>query len=282
MIKGRCQVRVCGLKPVAPREILVYTKGMMVSDRTVFLGIDPGSGREGMTYVALDAEKRLLAIGGGKMPDILAYAAGQADVLAAVNHFYKPSQDASSTELQQRLFPEFGDDLFGRLRKEAVERLESSAGVGTVGMIEKDTRSAQQRSNLLVQQLEGLGYHPFPAEEEKRQWLRFSAQATFVSLCGGRLFDARSLEGRLQRQLILFEEKLPIKDPMDFFEEVTRRRLLLGRLPYEVIYAPGELNALAGAYTAWLAAFDHQRLVKEEDGSESGWYLPLPPLPAET
>ncbi|GAP09832.1 hypothetical protein BECAL_00984 [Bellilinea caldifistulae] len=251
---------------------------MMVSSRTVFLGIDPGSGREGMTYVALDAEKRLLAIGGGKIQDVLAYAAGQAEVLAAVNHFYKPSRELPATEIQQRLFPEFGDDLFGRLRKEVAERLESNTAAG---LAEKDSRSARQRSGLLVQQLQGLGYQRFPMEEENRQWLRFSAQAAFYSLSGGRLFEARSLEGRLQRQLILFEEKLPIKDPMDFFEEVTRRRLLLGRLPYEMIYAPGELNALVGAYTAWLAVFDEQRVKKEEDGSEGGWYLPLPPAPAE-
>jgi len=68
---------------------------------------------------------------------------------------------------------------------------------------------------------------------------------------------------------------------MDFFEEVTRRRLLLGRLPYEMIYAAGELNALVGAYTAWLAVFQEQRVSKEEDGSQSGWVLPLPPAPAE-
>ncbi|MFN7036481.1 MAG: hypothetical protein ACK4SN_08950 [Bellilinea sp.] len=253
----------------------------MVSNRTVFLGIDPGSGREAMTYVALDAEKRLLAIGGGKIEDVLAYAAGQAEALAAVNYFYRPSREPPSAEIQQRLFPEFGDDLFGRLRKEAAERLETGIGESGLGLAEKDSRSGRKRSDLLVQQLQGLGYHRFPAEEEKRQWLRFSAQAAFLSLCSGRLFEGRSLEGRLQRQLVLFEEKLPIKDPMDFFEEVTRRRLLLGRLAYEMLYAPGELNALAGAYTAWLTVFDEQRVSQEADDREVIWYLPLPPAPTE-
>jgi len=272
--------QVLWLKAVALPEFLVYTKYMMVSDRTVFLGIDPGGGREGMTYVALDADKRLLAIGGGKIQDVLAFAAGQAEVLAAVNSFYKPAREAPPAEMQQRLFPEFGDDLFGRLRKEAAERMEASAGISAAGVVEKDSRSARQRSNVLIQQLQELGYRRFPVEEGDRQWLRFSAQASFMELCGGRLFESRTLEGRLQRQLILFEEKLPLKDPMDFFEEVTRRRLLLGRLPYEMIYAAGELNALVGAYTAWLAAFHPQR-IREEDGSEGLWYLPLPPAKPE-
>lgn len=269
------------MKQVAQADNLDYTKGMMVSERTVFLGIDPGSGREGMTYVALDAEKRVLAIGGGKIQDVLAFAAGQLDALAAVNCLIKPLKEPPSMEVQQRLFPEFADDLFGRLRKEAAERLEASSGGGMSGQVEKDSRGARQRSEILVQQLKELGYRAFPDEDQKRQWLRFSAQAAFLSLCGGRLFESRSLEGRLQRQLILFEEKLPLKDPMDFFEEVTRRRLLLGRLPYEMIYASGELNALVGAYTAWLAVFEEQRVSREEDGSEGGWVLPLPPVSAE-
>ena len=40
-----------------------------------------------------------------------------------------------------------------------------------------------------------------------------------------------SLEGRLQRQIILYEQGLRIKDPMDFFEEITRYKLAKGIWP---------------------------------------------------
>lgn len=251
---------------------------MHPGERMIFLGIDPGSGREALTYVALDAEKRILAIGGGKIHDVLAFAAGQGEALAAVNCFNAHPKELPAAEVQQRLFPELADDLFGRLRKEAAERLETQTASGLTGMVEKDSRSARQRAQILLQNLQELGYSPFPEDDAKKQWLRVSAYGVFLSLCGGRLFEARSLEGRLQRQLILFEEKLPLKDPMDFFEEVTRRRLLLGRLPYELLHTTGELNALAAAYTAWLAVFAPQRLREEPDAGEGRWYLPvLPP-----
>jgi hypothetical protein len=40
---------------------------------------------------------------------------------------------------------------------------------------------------------------------------------------------------------------------MRFFEEVTRHKLLKGILSVESLYAPGELDALSAAYTAWKA-----------------------------
>jgi hypothetical protein len=63
-----------------------------------------------------------------------------------------------------------------------------------------------------------------------------------------------TLEGRLQRQLALYERGLGIKDPMVFFEEITRHRLVKGILPLEVIYTPEQLDALVAAYTAYVAA----------------------------
>ena len=39
---------------------------------------------------------------------------------------------------------------------------------------------------------------------------------------------------------------------MDFFEEITRYKMLKGIFPAELIYAPEMLDALVAAYTAWL------------------------------
>jgi hypothetical protein len=41
---------------------------------------------------------------------------------------------------------------------------------------------------------------------------------------------------------------------MDFFEEVTRRSVLKGELPFDLIYEPVALDALAAALTASLVA----------------------------
>ena len=62
---------------------------------------------------------------------------------------------------------------------------------------------------------------------------------------------ADSLEGRIQRQLSLYALGMDIPDPMNFFEEITRYRLLKGILVEEGLYASAELNAIAAAYVAW-------------------------------
>jgi hypothetical protein len=78
------------------------------------------------------------------------------------------------------------------------------------------------------------------------------AQKCFLALCGNELFARRTLEGRIQRALILYDEGLQIPDPMDFFEEITRHKLLRGILPLENIHTSKELDALVAAYMAWM------------------------------
>ncbi len=62
-----------------------------------------------------------------------------------------------------------------------------------------------------------------------------------------------TLEGRIQRELLLYELGFRIGDPMVFFEEITRHKLLHGLLPFELVYSPAQLDAMAAAYTAWHA-----------------------------
>jgi hypothetical protein len=48
---------------------------------------------------------------------------------------------------------------------------------------------------------------------------------------------------------------------MDFFLEITRHKLMQGDLPLEHILTFDELNALAAAYIAWLAAHQPEDII---------------------
>ncbi|MEW6649934.1 MAG: hypothetical protein AB1453_07060 [Chloroflexota bacterium] len=266
---------------VALGYILIYTIPMFADSNAVFIGIDPGSGRGMMVYVALDADKRILAIGGGKLSDVLAFAAGQSQALAAVHVVSIPRKEPDKMEVQQQLFADCDEGVFGKARREAAEWIENPQSVLAGAYRERESRSARQRANDVLHQLQQLNYQSFPRTDSSRQWLRVSVTAAYTALTGGRLFESRSLEGRLQRQLALYQEKLPVRNPLDFFEEITGHRLLLGKLPFEMLYAPPELNALAAAYTAWLAVFEPQRVIEEEDPHAGMWFLPLRPSPAK-
>lgn len=98
-----------------------------------------------------------------------------------------------------------------------------------------------------------LGFKPYSSKQDPRQFLVTSADDCFRALSAHRLFPRRSLEGRLQRSAILYEQGLQITDPIDIFEEFTRYKLIQGILPLENIHASKELDALVAAYLAWTA-----------------------------
>jgi hypothetical protein len=104
----------------------------------------------------------------------------------------------------------------------------------------------------------------FKSQSEKRrprQWLETNAQDCFHALSGHKLFPRRSLEGRLQRSAILYEQGLQMTDPVDLFEEITRYKLVQGILPLDGLPSSNELDALVTAYLAWLVTNRSQQVV---------------------
>ena len=249
----------------------------MLSDpHTLFIGIDPSGARDGLVYVALDADRQIFAIGGGKVSDVLAFLAGQSQALAAINAPSALNQGLSEKEdVQQRLFVDPQGGRWTNLRIAEMELIQRGLDGQTTPARLRDCPAWMQRGFTLYQQLQKMGYNAFPADEGQRQWLEVNARAAFASLAQGELFEARLLEGRLQRQLLLHAEGVAVQDPMDFFEEVTRHRLLRGILPYEMILEAHELNALAGAYTAWLAVHQPERVMAVGDEREGLVRLPV-------
>lgn len=111
-----------------------------------------------------------------------------------------------------------------------------------------------QRSLKFSAELGMEGFQFWPASNAIRQMLETQADAAYWSLLGVKPFASASLEGRIQRQLLLQSKGINVPDAMEFFEEVTRHRLLSGKLPEGKVLAPAQLNALVSAYTAWVAA----------------------------
>jgi len=129
--------------------------------------------------------------------------------------------------------------------------------------------------------IEALGFQPYPQPAAAYQTLEANAHASFCVILGHNPFPRTSLEGRLQRQLALYEQGLKIRDPMDFFEEITRHKLLRGALPVEQIYTPEELDALSAAYVAFAAGHHPERIVKVGNSDEGQITLPATQLKAK-
>lgn len=107
---------------------------------------------------------------------------------------------------------------------------------------------------VLFEQLKKMSFRTFPAQNETHQWFKTVANESFRAFLKKKLLGRRTLEGRIQRALALYDQGLRIDDPMEFFEEITRYKLMQGILPVENLYTSNELDALVAAYVAWTTA----------------------------
>lgn len=221
-------------------------------NNAIFLGIASSAGRRPYTFVALDSRVRVLAWGNGTQSDVLAFAAGQSSALAAVSPPARAHLEAQG------------------------EQTDFQPGLGFTLPADQPAGPAWLRSlSALIEQFQALDYRPFFDGEASRQWLAVHAETAYASLLGRSPLPAGTLEGRMQRQLALFEdgeERLDLRDPMDFFEEITRFKLLRGTLPVESILTQLELEAMMAAYTAWLAVNRPARLSRREEAFP--FYIP--------
>ena len=77
----------------------------------------------------------------------------------------------------------------------------------------------------------------------------------FCTLLGHLPLPKHTLEGSLQRQLLLHRHKLGVPDPMAFIKEHHPAAFAPGQPAYRITCTlKVELDALVAAYTAWQAA----------------------------
>lgn len=229
----------------------------MSAPAAVYIGIEPGSGRKASAMMVLDENQRIMAQGCGNLADALAYAAGVASAVAAVNAPARPGREKPARAVEKDLLSR------GAWIYQTPPSLDSAP-------------ASLRRGLELHERLAVMGYLPYPAGDSPRQKLEAPAEAAFWSLLGLRPFEAHTLEGRLQRQLVLADAGVSVPDAMNFFEEITRHRLLRGMLPLDHIFLPEELNALLCAHIAWRAVHQPENLQLLGDPEEGQVVLPLP------
>jgi hypothetical protein len=242
-------------------ELKVGYTHSMPADFATYIGVSASSGRKPFTYLAIDTGRKLLALGTGSMVDVLSFALGQTSALLALSPPPRPNHPESEPVALNEYLRQLE---FEQTQEPGVPR---TPPAGCPGWL--------RASFSLAEQLETLGYAPFPAEGGARQWVETQSQAGFHSLLGTAPFQAGTLEGRIQRQLVLTDQELDVPDAMDFFEEITRYRLLHGILPVEKILPQPELDAWLAAHVAWLAAKQPKALRKSGEAQDGHVYLPV-------
>jgi hypothetical protein len=251
----------------------------MLFNQATFIGVDPTAGQEPFVYAALDHQLRLLALAEGEIDEVMAFIGGQQQALVGVNAPRRLNQGLMADEsYRSRLSPppRSGRYLGYRvaeyeLRQQAIHTYRTPRHISTC------PRWIQVGFRV-YQRLEGLGYRPNRPGERSWQYIEVYPHACFCVWLKAAPLPKKSLEGRIQRQLALFELGVELRDPMTFFEEITRHRLLMGTLPEGILFSPAELDALAAAYMAWITALHPDKTTQVGDPTEGEIVLPTEPL----
>ena len=227
----------------------------MLFNRSIYIGIDPTAGPKAIAYAALDEDLRPMALGQGNLAEVLAFIGGQQEALVGVHAPARLNQGLMADEERRAGFsPPPTPGRWEDLRLAEYELIRRGLEIYQTPGKEKPVKGWMRTGFTLHKRLNELGYKAYPDEKSKRLVAEVSPEVCYRMWLERKPFPKRSLEGRLQRQLALYDLELDIPDPMRFFEEVTRHRILQGELPDEAIYTSGELQGLAIAYTAWKAA----------------------------
>lgn len=246
---------------------------------STFVGIDPTAGRKPFAYTALDGNLRLAAVGRGTLEEVLAFTAGQQQAIVAVCAPRRPSQRLMErSEVRDRLNPPPRPGRWMNFR--LVEYLLRQHGISSYKTPPevKACPNWMQMGFHLYRRLEQMGFQPYPTKKPTLQWMEVYPHACFCTLLGHAPLHKNTLEGRIQRQLVLHKNKVGVPDPMDLIKGLTAQHILQGSLPTNRLYTQGELDALVAAYTAWQATNHPNEITLLGDASEGQVVLPVAEL----
>lgn len=181
-----------------------------MTNQPIFAGVDFSSGRQLVTFAALDEALNIVLLDRYEIVHVIAHLKQYGKLTLAVNVPSSKSQQGSYSDFRRKL--------------------------------------AQ------------TGLKAYAAKAAPRQFLETDAQACFRILIDKSPLPRRTLEGRVQRGLLLYDQGLRLTDPMDFFEEITRHHMLDGVFPNELLYSASELDALFAAYVAWLVVNEPEQV----------------------
>lgn len=246
---------------------------MLLPEKT-YIGIDPTASKTPITFAVLDADCNLLVLDNGEMDDAFSFTSGEMESFVAVNGPPNPNHGLLKKELEQQgLLP--GQMRGSDLRMAEYLLRKKNIMISPTPSQKQYCPEWMQLSFNLYNKLYEAGYKPYLTENAPRQWLETNPHAAFCALLDQQPLSKPTLEGRLQRQLILHEASIGIRNPMEFFEEITRHRLIKGIFPFEKIYTPEQLDALAAAYTAYLAAREPDKVIFVGSIDEGRIVLPV-------
>ena len=245
----------------------------------VFVGVDPSAGERPIHYAALDRNLRLIAQDTGDMESVLAFIAAQERAVVAIDSPQSPNRGLMGRpEIRRQYNLQPGGRTWRDWRVCEYELRRRNIRVYNTPAELSAIKSWVRTGFELFKRLDKLGYRTFSGRqpEHPRISLEARSHAGYSVLLDRRPFLKDTLEGRMQRQLVLYLQGVDLSNPMQALEEITRHRLLTGELELQVLKSAEELEALMAAFTAASLALKPEEITSLGDPEEGLIVLPTP------
>jgi predicted nuclease with RNAse H fold len=227
---------------------------------------------------------RPIACGGwSRASSLRAFVAGVQSGVVAIDAPQSPNQGLMlRAEVRRRFDLRLGSRTWGQWKVCEYELRRRNIRLYNTPAKEKDAPAWMRQGFSLYRRLSSIGFTHFVAGESRtdRMMIEVHPHACFAALLGRRPFLKGTLEGRLQRQLVLYVEGFEVPNPVHVLEEITRHHLLTGDLPLSGLHDHDQLDALMAAYTAYLVGIKPARVSQVGDRDEGLITLPAPELKA--
>ncbi|OGO09659.1 MAG: hypothetical protein A2Z66_13085 [Chloroflexi bacterium RBG_13_66_10] len=249
----------------------------MLFDEALYVGIDPTAGSRPMHYAVLDGDLRLVALRHGGLEELLAYVAGLEHAIVAVDAPQSPNRGLMlRPEVRRRFNLQPGGKTWGQWKLCEYELRRRNIRLYNTPAKEKDAPNWMRTGFEIYRRLGAMGFHFFERGQpmEGRLVIEVHPHACYAALLARRPFLKQTLEGRLQRQMVLYLQGVDLPNPLGVLEEITRHHLLTGHLPLRGLLSHDELDALAAAFTAHLVGAKPERVSQLGDREEGLITLP--------
>ncbi|MFQ5407350.1 MAG: DUF429 domain-containing protein [Anaerolineales bacterium] len=245
-------------------------------DRQVYIGIDPTAGRRPSHIAVLDAELRLLQQAAVPMREIVALVDRYPAAICAVDAPKGVNRGLlTRPEVRTRVGLPAGGSKWSQYKLSEFELQRRGIKLYNTPLDPTAAPGWMQAGWKLYDELRAIGYQDYhPEAVADRQVCEVHPHASFAVLLGTVPFKKTTLEGRLQRQLLLFEENIGVPDAMEVFEEITRHHLLRGQLELEALLSHDALDAIIAALTAHYAGTNTDNITLVGDREEG--YIVVP------
>ncbi len=239
-----------------------------MTNPSVFIGIDSTQGPRHITYAILNDRLHIQRIATAQLSQVVEDMHVYPSALCAIAGPSGPNRGLMADPLyRDRLGLKRRRDRYSAYRVCEYELKRRGINIYKTPPENGNVPRWMQTCWDLYRQLRMAGFVDYPRPGSRRL-VEVYPYAVYTVLAGSTPYPKNSVEGLLQRQLVLYEEGVRIHDPMLILEEWTRHHLRTGKLNLHDVLRLDQLDALAAAYTAFIMEREPENMTAVGDPLE--------------